>query len=214
MYIFEIIKSFLSGRSSNVVAIGKTSEAHEVNSGNLLAPTPFLLYMNNLSTNILRSFVNIYANDSIPYVCTSRNIDTQKLTADHTYLSAYRENWLVTFNTTIAKLVSLLMNRLWISPVMIDGFTRNEAPCFEHQLGFVFTPDRYRCLRSYHIETLVLLRSAKLSKVEHDQYLDGWSLEDAMFFKLGCTSGVINNLSPFWNWWPEFQFPLCSIYSM
>lgn len=48
----------------------------------LLATTLVLLYIHDLPENILRSFVNIYADDSTIYRRTSKNIDDQRLGAD------------------------------------------------------------------------------------------------------------------------------------
>lgn len=49
---------------------GQSSEANENNVGlpqGSLFPNLFLLYTNNLPTNILRSLLNIYAGDSTVY---------------------------------------------------------------------------------------------------------------------------------------------------
>lgn len=61
--VFSFIKSLLSGRTMKVIINGCSSEEHEINAGisqgTLLSPTLFLLYINNLPTNILRSLINI-----------------------------------------------------------------------------------------------------------------------------------------------------------
>lgn len=71
-------------RSLKVVVNGQSSKALAINAGtpqeSLLGTTIFLLYINDLSKSIHRSFVNIYAN--MLYECTSKGHDDQRLAAD------------------------------------------------------------------------------------------------------------------------------------
>lgn len=65
--VFSIIKFFLSGRSMKDIVKGHPPEAHDIDTGvsqdSLFGPTLFLLYINSLLKNILRSMVNVYADD-------------------------------------------------------------------------------------------------------------------------------------------------------
>lgn len=53
-------------------------------------------------------------------------------------------------------------------------------------------------LRTYDVKTSVPVRLAKLSKVEANQYRDGWPVfANSRCCKLGFTHGVMNNGSEF-----------------
>lgn len=81
-----------------------THMSQEVNSAIpqclLFGSTLSVLYINDLPKSILRSFVNIYADNTI-YGCTSKNLDDQRLAADLSSDLALTvgENWLVKFNS-------------------------------------------------------------------------------------------------------------------
>lgn len=45
----------------------------------------------------------------------------------------------------------------------------------------------------YHVETLVLVWSQKLSSIKPGQYIDEWPLGDTRYCKLGNASGVMDN---------------------
>ena len=68
--IFGLISSFLSNRRLRVVLDGKSSQEYPVNAGvpqgSILGPTRFLLYINNLSDNVVCD-IAIYADDTTPY---------------------------------------------------------------------------------------------------------------------------------------------------
>lgn len=61
-------------------------EAFEINAGvpqsALFGNSHFLLYINELPKNILRSLVNIEADDNTVYDCTTKNLDEKSLTTD------------------------------------------------------------------------------------------------------------------------------------
>lgn len=63
-----MIKSFLSGRFLKIIVDSQVSEAYGINSGaqlgSRIGSTLFLLYINDLPKNILRSLVNIYVDDT------------------------------------------------------------------------------------------------------------------------------------------------------
>ena len=81
--VFAIIRSFLSDRSLRVVINGQSSDAYSINAGvpqgSLLGPTLFLLYINDLPKWIIRSMVDIYADDTTDYGCTSADVDHRVL---------------------------------------------------------------------------------------------------------------------------------------
>ena len=75
--VLPINKSFLSGRSMKVVINGQSSEVQSINSrvpqGSVLGPTIFLLFINDLPDHILKSFINIFVDDTTDYRTTYRS---------------------------------------------------------------------------------------------------------------------------------------------
>ena len=65
--IFSLISSFLSNRRFRVVLDGKFSQGYLINAGvpqgSILAPTLFLLYINDLPDNFICN-ITIYADDT------------------------------------------------------------------------------------------------------------------------------------------------------
>ena len=65
--IFGLISSFLSNRQLQVVLDGKSSQEYPVNAGvpqgSILGPTLFLLYINDLSDDVICN-IAIYADDT------------------------------------------------------------------------------------------------------------------------------------------------------
>ena len=72
--IFGFISSFLRNRQLQLVLDGKISQKYPVNAGSsskaLLGPTLFLLYINELSDDVI-SNIAIYANDTYFGRCSS-----------------------------------------------------------------------------------------------------------------------------------------------
>ena len=149
--VFAIIKSFMCNRPLKVVVNGQSSESIGINAGvpqgSLLGPTLFLIFINDLPKNTLKSLVNIYADDTTVYGSTSETADDQSL-AEH--LSADLENvvewgktWLVSFNSRKTKLISFHHHHSdpSVHPVDMDSTAFNEAPCLEKLLGLKLTPD-------------------------------------------------------------------------
>ena len=65
--MFGLLFSFLSNRQLRVVVVGKSSQEYPVIAGvpqgSILAPTLFLLYINNLSDDVICD-IAIYADDA------------------------------------------------------------------------------------------------------------------------------------------------------
>lgn len=111
----------------------------------LLSPTLFLLYINYLPKNILKSLVKIYVNNTTVYECTSKNLNDQsqdELLADFALTTQWEEDWHHSISPN-TKLVMFCHH--WgdpkFTPVLINGCTPNEAPCIKHLLGLKLTPD-------------------------------------------------------------------------
>lgn len=71
--VVAIMKHFPSGRSLKVVVNCQVCEAHEINAGILHGQIS--VYTNELTKNIPRLLVNIYADDTAVYRCTSKNLN-------------------------------------------------------------------------------------------------------------------------------------------
>ena len=149
--VFSIIKSFLSDRFIRVVIDGQKSEAHSINAGvpqgSILGPTLFLLYINDLPNHILRSFVDIYADDTTIYGSTTKTVNDQvlsdSLSSDLEHVVEWGKRWLVTFNASKTKLLSLHHQRSdpHLASIEMNGCLLGEAQCFDKLLGLTITPD-------------------------------------------------------------------------
>ena len=95
------IKSFLSGRSQNVVLDGKQSGACPVLSGvpqgSVLGPCLFLMYINDMPDSI-KSNIRLFADDTIMYLTITNHSDCQALQSDLTTLESWESEWLMAFN--------------------------------------------------------------------------------------------------------------------
>ena len=96
---------------------------------------------------ILRSFVDIYADDTTVYGHTSKPYDDQTLAADLSSdldrTDQWGNEWLVTFNASKTKLLSFHHHRNTpnFPTVRMNGSPLKEASCFDRLLGLKFTPD-------------------------------------------------------------------------
>ena len=95
------IKSFLLGRSQNVVLNGKQSGACPVLSGvpqgSVLGPCLFLMYINDMPDSI-KSSIRLFADDNIMYLTITNHSDCQALQSDLTTLESWESEWLMAFN--------------------------------------------------------------------------------------------------------------------
>ena len=92
------IKSFLSGRSQNVVLDGEQSGACPVLSGvpqdSGLGPCLFLMYINDMPDSI-KSNIRLFANDTIMYLTITNHSDCQALQSDLTTLESWESELLM-----------------------------------------------------------------------------------------------------------------------
>ena len=149
--VLPIIKSFLTGRSMTVVINGQSSEVHFINAGvpqgSVLGPTLFLLFINDLPDHILKSFINIFADDTTDYGTTSRSFShadlATELNSDLTLIVRWGKQWLVTFNASKTKLLSLHHHRnIPILPsISMDNKQLDESNILDKLLGLKITPN-------------------------------------------------------------------------
>ena len=147
----DIIKSFLSDRKIRVVLDGQSSSSYSINAGvpqgSVLGPTLFLIFINDLPDNIL-SKLAIYADDTTVYSCLGKTNDVfdkvemaAELEVDLRTVVEWGDKWLVTFNSSKTKLLSI--NRFkdpFLPSVMMNGAELPENSHFR-LLGLTFSND-------------------------------------------------------------------------
>ncbi|CAE1315900.1 unnamed protein product [Acanthosepion pharaonis] len=119
--LYNLIQSFLSNLELMVVLNGFSSSSYPTNAGvpqgSILGPTLFLIYINDLP-DAITSQVGIYADDTPIYSC----LKNKSSLADKTHLTVRLEkdlqsivnwgmNWLVNFNFSKTKLLSINHHR-------------------------------------------------------------------------------------------------------
>ena len=99
--ICKWVELFLSNRLQKVVINGKFSEWEEVISGvpqgSVLGPVLFLLFINDLPSEVLSELL-LYADDSKIYRTISSNDDVMLLQKDLHAMSLWSDKWLLTFH--------------------------------------------------------------------------------------------------------------------
>ena len=109
--------SFLSDRKIKVTLDGQSSSDFSINAGvpqgSVLGPTLFLLFVNDLPDHVI-SQLAIYADDSTLYSCLNKTddlFDMVELAANLEYdlrsTVEWGKKWLVSFNTSKTKLLSI-----------------------------------------------------------------------------------------------------------
>ena len=108
------IKSFLTGRTQQVVVNGSISGHTEVTSGvpqgSVIAPPTFLLYINNLPDDIT-STVKLYADDVLLYRSIDSIQDSIALQQDLNTLQEWANKWLMVFNPIKCELIRITNKR-------------------------------------------------------------------------------------------------------
>ena len=108
------IKSFLSNRSQQVVVEGSYSTPCKVTSGvpqgSVLAPTLFLIYINDLVTDV-QSTVRLFADDCLIYCPILTPTDHQILQGDLQKLSIWADKWKMKFNISKCCIMQLSNQR-------------------------------------------------------------------------------------------------------
>ena len=149
--VYSIIKSFLTGRKMKVVVNGQSSEILGINAGvpqgSVLGPTLFLLFINDLPDSLIRSFINIFADDSTIYGLTSKKVNhfdlASNLYSDLTATVHWGNKWLAKFNASKTKLITFHHHRDApnIPTISMDGVDLEESPSLDKLLGLKFSPD-------------------------------------------------------------------------
>ena len=170
--IYSIIKSFRSSRSMKVVVNGQSSKVHAINAGvpqgSVLGPTLFLIFINDLPDRVIRSFINIFADDTTIYGTTSKNLNhsdlAPNLSSDLSVIVQWGTKWLVRFNASKTKLITFHHYRGTpvFPPVTMGGTMLDESPSLDKILGLKFTPhtNKEYCINILKEEDLFMLDEA------------------------------------------------------
>ena len=149
--MLDLISSFLSDRKIKVTLDGQSSSDFYINAGvpqgSVLGPTLFLLFINDLPDHVT-SQLAIYADDSTLYSCLDKTddlFDMVELAANLEYdlrsTVEWGKKWLVSFNTSKTKLLSI--NR-FSSPILpsvaMEGTSLPESGSFR-LLGMTLSSD-------------------------------------------------------------------------
>ena len=149
--LFGLISSFLSNRRLQVVLDGKSSQEYPVNAGvpqgSILGPTLFLLYINDLSDDVICN-IAIYADDTTLYSkCNQASDLWQQLELASELESDLRDtvDWgrkrLVDFNAGKTQLVSFDRSKnTGAIDVKMGGSVLEEKTSFK-MLGLTFSLD-------------------------------------------------------------------------
>lgn len=148
--LLEIIRSFLQNRKLKVVLDGQSSTSHSINAGvpqgSVLGPSLFLIFINDLPDDII-SKLAIYADDSTIYSCIPKSDMFGKvemageIELDLQSIVEWGVKWLVTFNSTKTKLLSVNNFRdPFLPSICMNGTELEENNSFR-LLGMTFSGD-------------------------------------------------------------------------
>ena len=95
------LKSFLNGRTQQVVVEGSKSSVCQITpgvpQGSVLGPVLFLIYINDIVTNI-KSEIRLFADDILLYKTIATPNDHRVLQNDLNLLTQWANSWLMEFN--------------------------------------------------------------------------------------------------------------------
>ncbi len=138
------IKSFLHGRTQQVVVEGHNSDTLPVLSGvpqgSVLGPCLFLSYINDMPDSV-KSKVRLFADDTIVYLTIKSNTDAQTLQHDLTCLERWESDWSMEFNPDKCEVLRISRKRNpTIFPYSLHNITLNSADSSKY-LGITISKD-------------------------------------------------------------------------
>ena len=114
--LLEWFHSYLNNREQRVIIHGSNSRWGKipagVSQGTHLGPLLFLIYINDIRENI-KSNIKLFADDSSLYVIIDGDTvnATKQLNDDLTQISAWADNWLVRFNASKSKALTISLKK-------------------------------------------------------------------------------------------------------
>ena len=141
------LESFLSNRTQQVVVGGTYSSCSAVTSGvpqgSVLGPVLFLLYINDITTNI-HSQLRLFADDCLVYRLINSTDDHQIFQSDLDTLSTWTRRWQMEFNVSKCKILqvstcytkSLFSYQMCGTPLEIVEQHNYLGICLHHRLSW------------------------------------------------------------------------------
>ena len=132
--LLNLIESFLSNRFQRVLLNGQTSEWLSIKAGvpqgSILGPLFFLIYINDLSDDIV-STVKLFADDiSLFSVVHNSNITAKELNKDLQKISEWAYKWNMSFNPDLNKQAQEVVFSRKLNKASQPQITFNNAPVF------------------------------------------------------------------------------------
>ena len=175
--VLQWFKNYLSDRKQRVVLPGISSAWNFIKAGvpqgSILGPLLFLVYINDIVTDI-GSNKGLFADDTSLYIVVDNPlVAAETLNADLEKISRWAATWLTTFNPN--KIVALLFSRQVIHtlhpPLFMENTPINEVEAHKH-LGLFLPPNDCSCHQ--HINYIKDKASARINIMRRLKYkLDG-----------------------------------------
>ena len=164
----EVLKwfsSYLTNRRQRVVNNGQTSEWTFVKAGvpqgSILGPLLFLIYINDIVTE-LHASVRLFADDTSLYIIVENPITAAfTLSHDLNFISTWASDWLVRFNATktLSMILSLLKNPP-LHPTLYMNNTPIATTASHKHLGLTFSNN---CSWNEHINNITKTAYSRLN---------------------------------------------------
>ena len=142
--VLQWFKNYLSGRKQRVVLPGISSAWNFIKAGvpqgSILGPLLFLVYKNDIVTDI-GSNIRLFADDTSRYIVVDNPlVAAETLNADLEKISRWAATWLVTFNPnkSVALLLSRKVSHPLHPPLFMENTPINEVEAHKHLALFLF----------------------------------------------------------------------------
>ena len=178
--LLKWISNYLSDRKQKVVLPGVESRFANISAGvpqgSILGPLMFLIYINDIVSNI-HSCVNLFADDTSLYMIVNSPDQTATLMqADIDRINTWAQQWLVTFNPSKSEslIISRKLNKPIHPPLTMQNVTIPEV-CVHKHLGLHLTNDCSWHEHIAHIKDKAWTRINIMRRLKHT--LDRKALE-------------------------------------
>ena len=157
--LLQWFQNYLANRKQRVVVNGQSSSWASVLAGvpqgSVLGPLLFLIYINDITSEVQSSEVRLFADDTILYIFIDNPIQSaQALNDDLARISQWAREWLVKFSAPKTKTmtISRKRKRQHAPPLIMNNVTLDEVPSYKH-LGVKISNN---LLWNEHIEETVV----------------------------------------------------------